>query len=88
MDVFLKISTIFSYILIIIGSLGMMVFVTKFSFITPIENSQLTNERFLNLNGYQVWRGSWICIIFGTVIQLIYFIYDKFEGVKSCIIPN
>jgi len=89
MDIFLKILNSFSYILIITGSLGMMVFATKFSFSTRIKDLELTEEeRYLTLNGFQVWKYSWISIIVGTVIQLIYFIFDNFGGVKSCIIPK
>ena len=61
----------FSYISIICGSVGMMVFVTKFPFSTCIQDLSDTEERVFGLNGHQVWRLSWSLIILGTIIQLI-----------------
>jgi hypothetical protein len=60
-----------SYIFIILGSLGMIIFANKFSFSTRIKDLKLTNEKFLGLNGYKIWIGSWSLIIFGTIIQLV-----------------
>ncbi len=62
-----------SYVLIIFGSLGMIVFATKFSFSTKIKDMELTKERFFCLNGYRVWWLSWSLIILGAVIQLVDF---------------
>jgi hypothetical protein len=62
-----------SYVSIIFGSLGMIVVATKFSFSTKIKDMELTKERFLCFNGYQVWWLSWSLIILGAVIQLIDF---------------
>lgn len=62
-----------SYILIICGSIGMMVFATRFSFSSRIKDLELMPERFLGLNGYRVWWWSWLLIILGTAIQLLDF---------------
>jgi hypothetical protein len=45
---------ILSYLMIIPGSLGMMIFATKFSFSSRINDLELTQERFIRLNGYQL----------------------------------
>jgi hypothetical protein len=66
-----KIIISLSYILVIIGSVGMILFSTKFPFSTRIKDLSLTNHRLLGLDGFQVWIGSWSCIILGTLIQLI-----------------
>lgn len=60
-----------SYIFIITGSIGMMVFATKFPFSTKMKDLKYASERFLGLNGYGVWMVSWFLIILGTTIQLI-----------------
>ena len=60
-----------SYLLIILGSCGMVVFATKFSLASSPWQLKLTKERFLGLNGYQVWIVSWFSIILGTSLQLI-----------------
>lgn len=62
-----------SYISIICGSIGMMVFATRFSFSSRIKDLELMPERFLGLNGYRVWWWSWFLIILGTAIQLLDF---------------
>jgi len=69
--IILKIVISSSYISIICGSVGMMVFVTKFPFSTSIQDLRYVRERVFGLNGYQVWRFSWLLIILGTIIQLI-----------------
>jgi hypothetical protein len=67
----LKLIFSISYLLIILGSVGMMFFATKFTFSTRIRDLEYTNERLIGLNGFQVWKYSWILIIIGTVIQMI-----------------
>lgn len=66
-----KIIISLSYILIVIGSVGMILFSTKFPCSTRIKDLSSTNHRLLGLDGFQVWIGSWFCIILGTLIQLI-----------------
>lgn len=60
-----------SYAFMILGSLGMIIFATKFPFSTRIKDLKNSEVKFLWLNGYQVWMFSWIAIIAGTAIQLI-----------------
>lgn len=60
-----------SYLLIIAGSTGMMIFATRFPFSSKISDLHLSSERFLGLNGYIVWMLSWVLIIMGTVLQMI-----------------
>jgi hypothetical protein len=49
----------FSYLLVLGGSWGMMQFVRKFPFSANLRDVALTFERWLGLNGYQVWKSSW-----------------------------
>lgn len=60
-----------SYMLIILGSIGLILFATKFSFSTRTADLKYANERLLSLNGYQVWKYSWAIIIAGNIIQLV-----------------
>ena len=63
-----------SYFFIICGSIGMVIIVTKFPFSSNLGDLSLTKDRFLGLNGKQVWILSWILIIAGTVFQLLLYI--------------
>jgi len=69
----LKLSVSCSYILIILGSVGMILFATKFPFSANIKDLKHVTGKVLQLNGYQVWMFSWGFIIIGTAIQLIAF---------------
>jgi hypothetical protein len=60
-----------SYLSIIAGSVGMMVFATKFRFSTRLEDLDLDSTTVLGLKGDAVWSWSWRLIIAGTVIQLL-----------------
>ena len=66
-----KVILTISYLLVIMGSIGMMVFAVKFSFSTSIFQLKNTSERFLWFDGYQVWIYSWVLILVGTAGQLI-----------------
>jgi hypothetical protein len=67
----LKLIFSISYLLIILGSLGMMFFATRFPLSSRIKDLEYAQERFVGLNGFQIWKYSWIAIIIGTIIQLI-----------------
>ena len=69
--IILKIVISLSYIFVILGSVGMIIFATKFPFSTRIQDLKYADEKILGLNGYQVWMFSWLLIILATVIQLI-----------------
>ncbi len=61
-----------SYALVIVGSGGMIAFAYKF----PLAGGGIwqlkhTSERFLTLNGYQVWVSSWFAILLGTAGQIL-----------------
>lgn len=60
-----------SYLLIIAGSTGMIIFATGFPLSSKIGDLCLSSERFLELHGYGVWMLSWVLIITGTVLQMI-----------------
>jgi len=60
-----------SYLLIMAGSMGMMIFATRFPLSSKISDLRLSSERFLGLHGYVVWMLSWVLIIIGTVLQMI-----------------
>jgi hypothetical protein len=60
-----------SYLLIIFGSFGMVLFATRFPFSTSIRQLEHVQERLCGLNGYQVWKYSWVAIIIGSVGQLV-----------------
>ena len=60
-----------SYLLVIAGSFGMVLFSTKFPFATSMWELAYAKERLVGLNGHQVWKCSWGCIILGTTGQLV-----------------
>lgn len=62
-----------SYGVVIIGSIGMICFATKFPLSGRIKDLELesVSARFLGLNGYQVWKWSWILILAGSAIRII-----------------
>jgi hypothetical protein len=60
-----------SYLLIVLGSIGMILFITKFPVSTRIKDLELTPTRIFSLNGYQVWKLSWLLIILGSLFQLL-----------------
>lgn len=60
-----------SYSFVLIGSVGMVLFSTRFPFATSTSQLELAKERLCGLNGYQVWRYSWGAIIIGTVGQIV-----------------
>lgn len=66
-----KIIFTISYSFLILGSIGMVAFALKFPHVTGIWELKFASERFLGLNGYQVWVYSWAAILLGTVGQLI-----------------
>ena len=66
-----KILNSFAFVFILIGLLGQIGFVRKFPSSTNIKDLQLSPERLLRLNGYQVWKWSWILILVGSIVQLI-----------------
>lgn len=66
-----KIIFTISYSLVILGSVGMIAFAMKFPLATGIWQLKLAPERFLGLDGYQVWVYSWAAILLGTIGQLI-----------------
>jgi hypothetical protein len=69
---FYKIISILGYLSIIIGSVGMIFFATRFPFSTRIKDLQSVKERLFGIfNGYQVWKWSWILILIGSVTQAI-----------------
>ena len=59
------------YVLIILGSIGLICFATKFSISGRIKDLKSSTERLLGLTGYQVWTLSWILILVGSFIQLV-----------------
>ena len=60
-----------SYLFVIAGSVGMVLFATKFPFSTSLWELAFAKERLAGLNGHQVWKYSWGAIILGTVGQLV-----------------
>ena len=66
----------FSYVSIIAGSIGMMVFATKFPLSGRIQDLRLlADTTFLGMTGDIVWFLSWLLIIAGTLIQLLDYVY-------------
>ena len=61
----------FSYVLIILGSAGMIVFARQFPFSSSIWELRNLDKKFLGLTGDRVWYWSWTLIISGTFIQLL-----------------
>jgi hypothetical protein len=62
-----------SYLMIIAGSIGMLIFATRFPLSARINDLRLSSERFLGLNGYAVWMLSWVLIITGTALQMVHY---------------
>ena len=58
-----------SFLLALVGSIGMIVLSLRFSFSTNVDDLKFAPERLLGLNGVQVWKGSWVCIIWSIIIQ-------------------
>ena len=64
-----KILFSFSYLFIILGSCGMIIFATKFPFSSCIRDLSSASERFMGLNGYQLWKYyTWYGATKGTVL--------------------
>ncbi len=61
------------YILGILGSIGMMLFVKMFGFATNMDDYRYM-KKFLGINGYQWWYLSWVLIIAAGVLQLLLFL--------------
>ena len=64
-------AVVLSYLFIILGSVGMMVYVTKFPFSTSPDDASVDSTTFLGMKGNAVWVWSWRSIIAGTAIQLV-----------------
>ncbi len=62
-----------SYILVILCSVGMILFAAKYPFSTRVEDPAHAKEEIAGLNGFQLWVASWSSIIAGTAIQLIHY---------------
>jgi hypothetical protein len=60
-----------SYLLVIAGSVGMVLFATKFPLSAALWELAYAKQRLIGLNGQQVWRCSWIAILAGSVGQLV-----------------
>jgi hypothetical protein len=60
-----------SYLSIIAGSVGMMVYATKFPFSTRPDDFVFDSTTFLGLKGDAVWVWSWRLIIAGAAFQLL-----------------
>lgn len=58
------------YLLVILGSIGMVLFAMRFPFSSRLRDLALATERLGPFNGYQVWIGAWLLIIFGSIVQL------------------
>jgi len=60
-----------SYLCIIAGSVGMIVYVKKFPFYTSPVDSKADITTFLGMKANAVWATSWLLIIVGTFIQFL-----------------
>lgn len=67
---FSKIQNSLGFLFIVLGSLGMIGFATKFPFSTRIKDLKRHPARWLGLNGYHVWKWSWIFILLGSLIHV------------------
>jgi hypothetical protein len=72
----MKVFGVLSYLLTIAGAGGMIVFSQKFPLTTAIWMLKHTQERFLGLNGYEVWIASWLFIISGSLVQGILYVIE------------
>lgn len=71
MDLIWHVVVALSYWAVIGGCTGMIAFAQVFPSSTHIRDLRLASERFLRLNGYQVWIVSWSLITGGTTIQFV-----------------
>ena len=83
MELIGKFVLIVSYLLIILGSFGMILFAIKFSVSTNIRDLEYIHEKVFFLNGFQLWATSWSLIIAGTAIQLVDYILRNFISLTS-----
>ncbi len=63
-----------SYLCIIAGSVGMIVYVRKFPFYTSSVDSEADSTTFLGMEANTVWVISWLLIIVGTFIQFLNYV--------------
>lgn len=70
-NILIKVIVTVSAFLVVVGSIGMVVFATRFPFSTRIRDLESTMERVCGLNGYQVWKYAWFVIIIGTLGQVL-----------------
>ncbi|MCZ6758853.1 MAG: hypothetical protein O7D29_00545 [Gemmatimonadetes bacterium] len=70
-DILIKVTVTVSGLLVVLGSIGMIVFATRFPFSTRIRDLESTPERVCGLNGYQVWKYAWSVIIIGALGQVL-----------------
>lgn len=83
MELIGKFVLIVSYLIIILGSFGMILFVIKFPFSTSIRVHESNPPKVFFLNSFQLWATSWSLIIAGTAIQLVDYILRNFIFLTS-----
>lgn len=65
----MKVMVALSYLFIVSGSIGMILFATRFPLSSRIIDLKYLKETLFGLKGHHVWFLSWILIIAGTLIQ-------------------
>jgi hypothetical protein len=70
-NIIVKVTITVSGLLVVLGSIGMVAFATRFPFSSRIRDLELTPERVCGLNGYEVWKYAWFVIIIGTLGQVL-----------------
>ncbi len=58
-----KVIVSLSFISMILGAIGMIIFATRFPFSTRIKDLQLAEERIFGLDGYQLWMTAVVPIL-------------------------
>jgi hypothetical protein len=67
---YLKILLSIPYLLVVLGSVGMITFGLRFNLTTSLWEQRYSQVRFYGFNGYWLWILSWIFIVVGTLGQV------------------
>jgi len=68
---------VISYLCIILGSVGMVIYFVDFPFPTDIASAKSCKGKKINITCFSWWLGSWLLIIFGTIVQLFHYLMAK-----------
>jgi hypothetical protein len=65
---------VISYLCIILGSIGMVIYFIDFPFSTSLADAMSVKGYHIPIKSFFWWLGSWLLIIIGTTIQLLHYL--------------